>query len=251
MSLCVGVNAPWIDARDSDTPYAASINTLVDFFVTHSPCKYQSNKPYRLEEIWGLSPWSSERVLKRPLSRILFGSGEVRLFNENSKDKTEDRLRELGFASDNFPKLADRQWAVYTRVGSNGNKSQYMSLFYHLRNAFAHARWALVDGGYLAFEDGKAIGGRATFEVSARGILSLESLVELVGYLQDVPSEQSSIEKLILGAIGAGINTKKRIKEELKITENDWRTYSGVLSREGKICYFKGKWQLLEGEGRT
>lgn len=250
MSLNVAVRASWIIDADLDPIASAYVGALLDFFVTHSPCKYQSNKPYPLTQVWGPSPWISERILKRPLDQILYGGGEPRLFNCNSKGEMEQKLIELGLDGEDFSAAEDRQWAVYTKVGSNGNGSIYMSLFYHLRNALAHARWTVVDQDYLVFEDGKANGDRTVFELSARGILRLKSLAELVDYLTSGPCKSLDIEWQILEAIRSGVNKKKRIKEQLQISDSDWRTYCQVLRRERKIIYQRGVWHLLEEDDR-
>lgn len=50
-----------------------------------------------------------------------------------------------------------------------------------------------------------------------------------------------------LAAISDGINTKRKIKDELGITDKDWFTYSQVLKKEGKIEYSQQKWSICSG----
>lgn len=43
------------------------------------------------------------------------------------------------------------------------------------------------------------------------------------------------------------INTKRKIKDELGITDKDWFTYNQVLKKEGKIECSRHKWSICSG----
>ncbi|WP_233514442.1 hypothetical protein, partial [Collinsella sp. AF20-14LB] len=51
-----------------------------------------------------------------------------------------------------------------------------------------------------------------------------------------------------LAAISEGVNTRRKIKGELGITDKDWCIYSQVLKKEGKIECSQQKWSICSGE---
>ena len=62
----------------------------------------------------------------------------------------------------------------------------------------------------------------------------LNSLVLAIDTIQKGPGKTVDIEEIILAAISEGINTKRKIKDELGITDEDWSTYSQVLKKKEK-----------------
>ena len=91
--------------------------------------------------------------------------------------------------------------------------------------------------------------------MTARGVIKLNSLVLAIDTIQKGPGKTVDIEEKILAAISEGINTKRKNKDELGITEEDWVTYSQVLKKEGKIECSRHKWSICSGAklpmGRT
>lgn len=224
----------------------AAWTAVIDFFLVHSPCNFQSNRKTDLQAIWKPGLWASERYLKRYLNVAIWGSNFCDLHKVKKADMGEAAVEFNlldGFCSD-----LDRQVAIFTEAPNKGNSSVYMSFFYHVRNALAHARFAVVknDGGrrLLLFEDGIARRGNDSFELSARGRISLESLSRAVQLLVRGPDEFPDIGQLIIDAISAGFDTKKKIKEELELSEEDWRVYSQVLREEGRIVHSKNHWSV-------
>lgn len=84
--------------------------------------------------------------------------------------------------------------------------------------------------------------------MTARGVIRLNSLVSAINTIQKGPGKTVDIEEKILAAISDGINTKRKLKNELGITDEDWRTYSLVLKKEGKIECNKQKWSICSGD---
>ena len=127
-----------------------------------------------------------------------------------------------------------------------------MSLFYHIRNALAHGRFAFktdtLERFVFIFEDGTVTSDGKEFDLTARGVIRLNSLVLAIKTIQKGPGKTVDIEEKILSAISDGINTKRKIKNELGITDEDWRTYSLVLKKEGKIECNKQKWSICSGD---
>lgn len=127
---------------------------------------------------------------------------------------------------DDFFNRIDLQRAAYVRSSKKGNSSIYMGLFHHIRNALAHARFSLKRNSngdvVFIFEDGTINEKNKAFDLTARGILKLKSLIAIIDILEKGPDQQPDIEEQILAAIESGVNTKQRIKDELGIDNDDW-----------------------------
>lgn len=223
---------------------------VMRFFVLESPCLGQSNRQKDISETWGKAPWISSRYLKVPLNLAVFGVRTNEPFVKvESKSKVSEALDKQNLSS-GFPSSIEHQRAVFTKASGKGNSSVYMSLFYHIRNAIAHARFGLMKDAHgkfiFIFEDGrlKRDQGEERFELTARGIIRLESLFHIVDVIESGPGAKPDIEEQILSAMQNGIDTKKKIMGELEIPEEDWRTYSQVLRKEGKIICAKQKWSV-------
>lgn len=211
---------------------------IVDFFVLHSPCLYQSNRRHSINDKWGHVPWASDRTLKWPLNQAVAGTKSDFLFKASSQEMDE-ALRKHHLL-DNFPRAASgSQVAVFTKAPNRGNSGIYMSFFYHLRNALAHGRFGVLVAPHgemeFAFEDGA--NSKGAFKVKARGIIRVDSLTAIIDLIENGPEAKPDIEKEILAAIESGLTTKKEIRTELELSDSDWRVYSKVLKAEGKITY--------------
>lgn len=220
---------------------------IVDFFVLHSPCLYQSNRRHSINDRWGHIPWRSDRTLKWPLNEVVTGNKADFLFS-TSLSGIGDAFEKHHLLVD-FPyAVSGRQVAVFTKAPHKGNSGLYMSFFYHLRNAIAHARFAVSSAPNakleFAFEDGAR--NKGSFNASARGVIRIESLIAVIDLIEAGQEAMPDVEKEILEAIESGLTTKKKIREELDLTDADWRTYSRVLNDEGKIhCDKQHHWSLV------
>lgn len=140
---------------------------------------------------------------------------------------------------------------AFVKVNSKGNTSKYMSLFYHIRNALAHGRFAFktdtLERFVFIFEDGTVTSDDKKFDLTARGVIRLNSLVLAINTIQKGLGKTVDIEEKILAAISDGVNTKRKIKDELCITDKDWLTYSQVLKKEGIIEFSQHKWSICSG----
>lgn len=224
---------------------------VLRFFVIESPCSGQSNRRKDICEKWGNAPWAPSRYLKIPLNLAVFGTRSAQFVKVGSKSKIEDALSEEDLLH-SFPSKMESQRAVFTKANGKGNSSSYMSLFYHIRNALAHARFGLLkdkEGQFVfVFEDGRKreVQDKEQFELTARGIVRFGSLLKIIEVIESGPDAKPDIEEQILAAIKSGLDTKKQIMRELNIPAEDWRTYSQVLRKEGKISCDKHKWSLVK-----
>lgn len=93
-------------------------------------------------------------------------------------------------------------------------------------------------------EDGSVASDGGKFDLTARGVIRFNAPVSVIDTIQKGPGKTADIEEKILAAISEGVNTKRKIKDELDITDKDWLTYSQVLKKEGKIEYSRQIWSI-------
>lgn len=224
---------------------------IVHFFLIESPCPGQSNRKNNEIDKWAPAPWVGIRSLKTSLNQAIFSRRDVDvMLAVRSKKELEGICKKLNL-DEYFYENVDDQRMAFVKVNSKGNTSKYMSLFYHIRNALAHGRFAFktdtLERFVFIFEDGTVTSDGKIFDLTARGVIRLNSLVLAINTIQKGPGKTVDIEEKILAAISDGINTKRKIKDELGITDKDWFTYSQVLKKEGKIEYSQQKWSICSG----
>lgn len=211
---------------------------IVHFFLIESPCPGQSNRKNNEIDKWAPAPWVGIRSLKTSLNQAIFSRRDVDvMLAVRSKKELEGTCKKLNL-DEYFYENVDDQRMAFVKVNSKGNTSKYMSLFYHIRNALAHGRFAFItdtlEHFVFIFEDGTVTSDGKEFDLTARGVIRLNSLVLAINTIQKGPGKTVDIEEKILSAISDGINTKRKIKNELGITDEDWRTYSLVLKKRRK-----------------
>ena len=229
---------------------------VVNFFVFESPCGFVSARGISLAERgWKHGMWGVYSYLKAPLDEIFFGDSERLLFKVENREQFLACSRNNDFGDD-FACHLSWSRALFVKRTEPGCSSSYMSLFYHLRNSLAHGRFSaqMTERGIvLCFEDGKLVGaaGSGKFEVTARIVLTLESLAKAVDYLSVPPSTELDYESAILELIDSGINTKTGIVNALEISGADWKRLSGKLRLNGKIRYVNHRhvWLLSDQKG--
>lgn len=240
----------WLDSPLPDKVIAQSDwRLIIQFFLLESPCYGLSYRKNEYIRQWEPAPWVGNHSLKAELNQIIFGSkSRDYLFAADSKAKLSLVIEECDLGDRYYKSLGDQR-AAFVRYSSRGNTSKYMSLFYHLRNALAHGRFGLQKDSrgrwVLLFEDGVPKNQSQEFQLTARGVIRLSSLVKAINTIKDGPAAKPDLEEKIIDSIRAGINTKKQIKEELGIGEEDWRIYSQVLRKEGKISSENQIWKCV------
>ena len=250
------LNSPWLKSPlPEEVTSSQEWLRILQFFLIESPCPGLSHRQNDLTQTWGNCPWFPERHLKTPLNRSIFGTKDCSTITvAKNKNELPDALSKQDLPDDFFNRI-DLQRAAYVRSSKKGNSSIYMGLFHHIRNALAHARFSLKRNSnsdvVFIFEDGTINEKNKAFDLTARGILKLKSLIAIMDILERGPDQQPDIEEQILAAIESGVNTKQRIKNELGIDNDDWITYSQVLRKEGKITYEGKKWILSAGTTST
>lgn len=245
------IHPDWLDTIVPPEYEDNDLYEIILFFVIHSPCSGQSSKGISLTERgWKPKPWYSPKYLKDKLDRAIWGEESRSLKMVDSKVKILSEIESMDL-DDDFYNHREIQRALYSKIGNKGCESEYMSLFYHIRNALAHGRLAMYpaknDDITFVMEDGQQIGkdDDDKFEISARIIINKTSLLKVISLLKNPPTENDYSEDII-NAIKGGCCTKRKIMEFLSIDECIYDKSMQTLKFEGFIEYRHNQWYLIE-----
>lgn len=183
---------------------------IVHFFLIESPCPGQSNRKNNEIDKWAPAPWVGIRSLKTSLNQAIFSRRDVDvMLAVRSKKELEGTCKKLNL-DEYFYENVDDQRMAFVKVNSKGNTSKYMSLFYHIRNALAHGRFAFktdtLERFVFIFEDGTVTSDGKEFDLTARGVIRLNSLVLAIKTIQKGPgkrltSKRKSSQQLAMALI--------------------------------------------------
>lgn len=137
------------------------------FFVFHSPCPDLSSAGKTLAEYGWNTPWRKPYCLSRKLKRA--SSNYNLLFSAKNYEALE-----LALNTANLNSLFPSDFQTERIAFVDNKKNQFLSVFYHIRNSFAHCRLNMVDvDGECIFilEDGVPKKGRNQLKLSARMII--------------------------------------------------------------------------------
>lgn len=153
---------------------------IVTFFVFHSPCKELSSMSKSLEEYGWATPWRKPIHLNKQLKQK--ATNHQLLFSAQNYDALETALGKANL-KDNFPSdIKTERICIYDNM-----KNQFLSVFYHLRNAFAHCRLNMVDvDGECVFilEDMVHEKKQKRYKLSARMILRKNTLLKWIDLIE-------------------------------------------------------------------
>lgn len=204
------VNSNLPDKFYKDTDYLK----IIGFFVIHAFRPNRSSKGKTLKDYkWPKHVWKNTAEVG--LKDVLLYSADLHLKNNTVDAVTRapisdetivsvQKLDEMNQACNraglqgNFTRTRDvNRIAVYN---SEGNIM--LSIFDHIRNSFAHGRFAIYGDGMIALESGKIVYDREKkkqmFEIRARMLLRKETLMQWISII-----EAGSLEPVVVGQIEA------------------------------------------------
>lgn len=248
-SVITEVHPQWLDTEVSEEYVDTDLLKIIMFFVINSPCEGQSKRGIPLTEYgWKSKPWYSNSYLKDKLDKIIFGDGERLFYFANTKLELERKIKEKNFEDDFYLNTVNQRIAIVKISGKNCD-SQYMSLFYHIRNSLAHGRLAMYPKNnkdiVFVMEDGEDL-SKNEFGVTARIVISKNTLLKIIERLKAPPEEEVSYEEEIVLAINNGKNTKKKIMQELDIDEKTYKKTIDKLKMNEKIVFKEKYWDIIE-----
>ena len=185
MPFSTNRNPSWMEWIDLDQFDDHDLCRIITFFVFHSPCSQLTSMSRTLEEYGWSSPWRKPYWLNRQLKQA--SSNYELLFSASTYDEMERALDNADLIN-SFPSdLTRERICIY-----DNQKNQFMSVFYHLRNAFAHCRLKMVNlDGECVFilEDVQPKKGQENLLVSARMILRKSTLLNWIDLIENGEQE--------------------------------------------------------------
>ena len=176
------MNPGWIKRRVPDEYADDSLKDLIMFFVINTPCTNLSSSSIDLSDYgWGKDIWKNEK-LKKALFQIA-GIERGSTFVVAQKINEMKSVCEKASLKKNFHKSRDiERIAIF-----KGRYNEFLSICYHIRNAFAHGRLAMYDYKncediVFVLEDGVKKNGE--FQVRSRMVLKKSTLIKWMQILK-------------------------------------------------------------------
>ena len=181
MAVITERNPQWINWIAPESFNDEDLFRIVTFFVFHSPCANLSSMGRTLSEYGWTAPWKKPYYLNRQLRQA--ASNYKLLFSAKGYDEMDSALERANL-KDAFPSDFSRERiCIYDNQGN-----QFISVFYHIRNAFAHCRLNMVDvDGECVFilEDVQSKKNTEQLKVSARIILRKSTLIKWIDLIEN------------------------------------------------------------------
>lgn len=189
MLVTTECNPKWIKWIGPDRFNDKDLFKIVTFFVFHSPCGNLSCMRKTLLEYGWSSPWKNPYYLNRQLRQM--ASNYELIYSAKSYNEMDAALEKAAL-KENFPSdFSHERICIYDNQGN-----QFMSVFYHIRNAFAHCRLNMLDvDGECVFvlEDGLLQKKSDRFKVSARMILRKSTLLKWIELIETGECEYKKV----------------------------------------------------------
>ena len=223
---------------------------IINFYVLHSLCGGQSWKGHNLHDtyLWKVYPWQPTAYLKDKIIKAIWKDERPCLYMAEKRALFQGKIDGKNLDADfNLDTRNQRAGYVKSSNGKN-NDNEIMSFFYHIRNGFAHGRYGMVpisDSDYMIFlEDGKA--EQEQFEVTARIVIKKSSLIAIKNIIIEGPEDEPNYAEEIIESIKRGNSSRKKIMEDIDISERVWEKESQKLKNAKRIIFENRKWRLVE-----
>ncbi len=180
MAVYIERNAPWMQWIAPEKFADNELFRIVTFFVFHSPCAGLSSMCKPLEEYGWKTPWRKPYHLNKQLKQA--STNPHLLFSAQNYNALEAALDKANLKNDFPSDFATERICVYDNMNN-----QFLSVFYHLRNAFAHCRLNMVDvDGECVFilEDMIHEKKHNRYKLSARMILRKSTLLKWIDLIE-------------------------------------------------------------------
>lgn len=183
--------ATWVKENLDSNQLARLINPLLKFFVVESPVPGLSSRIKTLESYGWIEPWKKPQYLNRKIKDC--ATNTALFWSAATKKDVAARLRDSGLGWSSLDKRNLQEIAVFYDV----KKNQTMSVFYHLRNALAHGRFAAFKNKrdiWFVFEDVGPRGSKGDnpnlARLTARIVIKNSTLIKWIRVIQKGPSDE-------------------------------------------------------------
>lgn len=191
--LTVSPNEPWLYTKTGKDFFDDDYHRIIEFYVLHSPCKNSSYTACTLEKLGWKNPWYSKKFRKVFDDIPGFNEGDS-FRHHKSTNHFNEMWDDAGWGE--FFSIEQKEFAVFIYSGESNPR---MDLLHHIRNSFAHGRFAVKRKNkeyYIYFEDVTTINGVKGLVVNARICLKKSTMIRWLDVFEkknDIAKELSSI----------------------------------------------------------
>ena len=185
MKYCTEKEPNWLEWIAPEEFNDSELFKIVTFYVFHSPCEGLSARKKTLQEYGWKTPWRKPYKLNIQLKNA--SSNPKLIYSAEKYDKMSETLEKSNLLY-NFPSdFMTERICIY-----DSQKNQFMSVFYHIRNSFAHGRLNMIKINkecIFILEDGSVEKKSGQFKVSARMILRKRTLLNWIDIIENEEKE--------------------------------------------------------------
>lgn len=161
--------------NNSYSIYTINFIKILDFYLIHCPVKNLSGMGISLLDYGWTQPWKNPYYLNKQLKQA--SSNPNFLYSCANREALYETLRDNNLLNS----FSENDGLYEIAVFCDNKKNQFMSLFFHIRNSFAHGRFKIMihdSETYYLFEDGVFRG--ENFTINSRIILLEDTLLRWI-----------------------------------------------------------------------
>ena len=174
--ISIPEKAQWVEPAVIDTE---DFNRIFRFFVINTPADGLSSRQKKLVDYGWNTPWRKPYSLRRQLNHL--SNNPFLIFSAQKYDQMDTQMHKADLMIFPPSDTETERVCVYNKLGT-----QYLSVFYHIRNALAHGRFN-IDGDALLMEDAapkKKRMAEGTKSCSARMVLKISTLIKWIELIE-------------------------------------------------------------------
>ena len=176
--------ASWITPA---TIESEEFSRIFRFFVVNSPIDGLSSRQISLADHGWKTPWRKPYSLRKQLNHL--ANNHALIFSAQKYDQIHAEMAKADLLE--FPPKDTKKERVCIY---NNQRVQYLSVFYHIRNALAHGRFNIIDD-VLVMEDAaqrKKWMAPGMKTCSARMVLRISTLINWIELIENGEKEYTS-----------------------------------------------------------
>lgn len=170
---------PWKDPLNQEILDSKDFQKIFFFFTVFTPCPGLSSREKTVESYGWSNPWKHPFFLNKQLQQV---TKNKKLVYVAESYNLLEILQESGLEKDFPNNLNSEKICIY-----DTKSNHYLSIFYHIRNSFAHGRFNIAfynDEQVFIFEDVVKKEKAQIIKLSARMILRKSTLLRWIQIIE-------------------------------------------------------------------
>lgn len=181
-------NPGWIKKKVPASYADEGLMRIVIFYVIYTPCTDLSSSGIDIASYgWGKNVWKEERLRKTLMEQAQLEDKKTFIVTKKLDDM-KNACSKANLPKGFYKKKEPERIVIY----QPSRYSQFMAVFYHIRNALAHGRLAMYpindsEDIFFALEDGRDYKG--DFQVRSRMLLKKSTLLRWIDIIEAGPQK--------------------------------------------------------------